>query len=52
MQRHGGTVEVESRLGRGTHVRLHFPPLPQVEVPGPSPRSSFTQAGTSWLAGP
>ena len=52
MQRHGGTVEVESRLGRGTHVRLHFPPLPQVELPGPSPRSSFTQAGTSWLASP
>ena len=52
MQRHGGAVEVESRLGRGTHVRLHFPPLPQVEVPGPSPRSSFTQAGTSWLARP
>ncbi|MCW2736911.1 GAF domain-containing sensor histidine kinase [Nocardioides sp.] len=29
MHRHGGTVEVESRLGRGTHVRLHFPRLPQ-----------------------
>jgi len=50
MQRHGGTVEVESRLGRGTCVRLHFPPMPQGEVP--SPRSSFTQAGTSWVAGP
>lgn len=50
MQRHGGTVEVESRLGRGTCVRLHFPPAPQGEVP--SPRSSFTQAGTSWVAGP
>ncbi|WP_210439469.1 sensor histidine kinase [Nocardioides xinjiangensis] len=24
MHRHGGTVEVESALGRGTHVRLHF----------------------------
>jgi signal transduction histidine kinase len=52
MQRHGGTVEVESRLGRGTHVRLHFPPPPQEEVRGPSPSSSLTQAGTSWLAGP
>lgn len=52
MQRHGGTVEVESRLGRGTHMRLHFPPVPQDEVPDPSPRSSFTQAGTSWVAGP
>jgi signal transduction histidine kinase len=50
MQRHGGTVEVESRLGRGTCVRLHFPPTPQGGVP--SPRSSFTQAGTSWVAGP
>ncbi len=52
MHRHGGTVEVESRLGRGTHVRLHFPPPPHVEVREPSPRSSVTQAGTRWLAGP
>ncbi len=28
MQRHGGTVEVDSRLGAGTRVRLDFPPLP------------------------
>lgn len=28
MQRHGGTVEIESQLGVGTSVRLHFPPLP------------------------
>lgn len=27
MQRHGGTVEVESTLGRGTCLRLHFRPL-------------------------
>jgi two-component system, OmpR family, phosphate regulon sensor histidine kinase PhoR len=27
MQRHGGSVEVESVLGRGTCVRLHFRPL-------------------------
>jgi signal transduction histidine kinase len=27
MHRHGGTVEVESTLGRGTCVRLHFRPL-------------------------
>lgn len=26
MHRHGGTVEVESSLGVGTHVRLDFPP--------------------------
>ena len=52
MQRHGGSVEVESRLGRGTSVRLHFPPLPQGEVGDPSPRSSVTQAGTSRVAGP
>ncbi len=31
MQRHGGRVDVESRLGRGTSVRLHFPGLPQDE---------------------
>ncbi|MDR7252870.1 signal transduction histidine kinase [Nocardioides sp. BE266] len=29
MQRHAGTVEVESRLGVGTSVRLQFPPLPR-----------------------
>jgi signal transduction histidine kinase len=52
MQRHGGTVEVESRLGRGTCVRLHFPPLPQAGVRHPPPRTSSTQAGTSWVAGP
>lgn len=52
MQRHGGSVEVESRLGRGTHVRLRFPPMPQDDVRDPSPRSSFTQAGTSRVAGP
>lgn len=51
MQRHGGRVQVESRLGRGTHVRLHFPPVAQDEVRGSSPRSSFTQAGTSRVAG-
>ncbi|WP_374454228.1 sensor histidine kinase [Nocardioides sp.] len=28
MQRHGGTVEVESTLGVGTRVRLDFPPPP------------------------
>lgn len=27
MQRHGGRVEVESTLGRGTRIRLHFRPL-------------------------
>lgn len=52
MQRHGGTVEVESRLGRGTHVRLHFPPMPQDEAREASPRSSSTQSGTSWVARP
>ena len=26
VQRHGGSVEVESTLGRGTAVRLHFRP--------------------------
>ena len=51
MQRHGGTVEVESRLGRGTQVRLRFPPAPP-EAAAHSPRSSSTQAGTSWVAGP
>ena len=26
MQRHGGSIDVESALGRGTRVTLHFPP--------------------------
>lgn len=52
MQRHGGSVEVESRLGRGTCIRLHFPPMPQGEVRDPSRRSSSTQPGTSRVAGP
>jgi len=29
MQRHGGRIEIESVLGRGTRVRLHFRPLVQ-----------------------
>ncbi|NYE36170.1 signal transduction histidine kinase [Nocardioides cavernae] len=32
MHRHGGTVEVESVLGRGTSVRLHFRPLERDDV--------------------
>jgi signal transduction histidine kinase len=52
MQRHGGSVEVESRLGRGTCIRLVFPPLPQDGVGPPTPRTSSTQAGTRRLAGP
>ena len=52
MQRHGGSVEVESRLGRGTTLRLHFPAPPQEEFGPPSPRTSSTQAGTRWVAGP
>ena len=52
MQRHGGSVEVESRLGRGTTVRLHFPPPPHEEFGPPSPRTSSTQSGTRWVAGP
>ncbi|HEY0643593.1 MAG TPA: HAMP domain-containing sensor histidine kinase [Nocardioides sp.] len=52
MQRHGGRVEVESRLGRGTCVRLHFPPVPQRGAGGADPSSSSTQSGTSRVAGP
>ena len=52
MQRHGGSVEVESRLGRGTTLRLHFPAPPHDEFGPPSPRTSSTQAGTRWVAGP
>ncbi len=56
MQRHGGRVEVESRLGRGTLVRLHFPPLARDEdrdssLPASLP-ASLTEAGTSWVTGP
>jgi signal transduction histidine kinase len=47
MQRHGGRVEVESTLGRGTCVRLHFRPLSSDEPDDdPSPRDS-----TSWVVG-
>ena len=52
MQRHGGRVEVESRLGRGTQVRLHFPPFPQYEDRDSPPLGSLTQAGTRWVTGP
>ena len=34
MQRHGGRVEVESTLGRGTRVRLHFRPLTGQDASG------------------
>ncbi|HEV2798481.1 MAG TPA: GAF domain-containing sensor histidine kinase, partial [Nocardioides sp.] len=52
MQRHGGSVEVESRLGRGTTVRLRFPLPPHDDFGPPSPRTSSTQTGTRWVAGP
>jgi signal transduction histidine kinase len=52
MQRHGGRVEVESRLGRGTCVRLHFPPAPQRDADGVDPSTSATQSGSSRVAGP
>jgi signal transduction histidine kinase len=52
MQRHGGRVEVESRLGRGTCVRLHFPPVPGGGADDQPPSTSSTQSGTSRVAGP
>ena len=46
MQRHGGSVEVDSTLGRGTCVRLHFrPPPPDVSPRTPSPRGASTWRG-------
>lgn len=47
MQRHGGTVEVESTLGRGTCVRLHFRPL----APGDPDEGSSPRDSTSWVVG-
>ncbi|MBC2932300.1 ATP-binding protein [Nocardioides sp. zg-1228] len=35
MQRHGGRIEIESVLGRGTRVRLHFRPLAHHGAAGP-----------------
>ncbi len=51
MQRHGGSVKIESRLGRGTYVRLQFPPMPRDDMHEEPTRSSFTPAGTRWVAG-
>jgi signal transduction histidine kinase len=34
MHRHGGRVEVESTLGRGTRVRLHFRPFDRPDAAG------------------
>ncbi len=50
MQRHGGTVEVESVLGRGTCVRLHFRP-PAPDVPEATPGAAATRPGGSWRTG-
>jgi hypothetical protein len=38
MQRHGGTIEIESAEGQGTCVRLTFPPgkTPPTAVPAPA----------------
>lgn len=47
MQRHGGSVEVESTLGRGTAVRLHFRPLP----PEARPRTPTPRGASSWRTG-
>jgi signal transduction histidine kinase len=51
MQRHGGGVEVESVLGRGTCVRLHFRPLSAGGVPHSTSGATATRAGPSWLTG-
>ena len=50
MQRHGGTVDVESTLGRGTCVRLHFRPL-AAEVRDVAVDGSVPTARTSWIVG-
>lgn len=44
MQRHGGSVEVDSTLGRGTAVRLNFRPLP----PEATPRTPTPRGASSW----
>ncbi|WP_343997134.1 HAMP domain-containing sensor histidine kinase, partial [Nocardioides furvisabuli] len=47
MQRHGGSVDVDSTLGRGTAVRLHFRPL----SPEPTPRTPTPRGAASWRTG-
>jgi signal transduction histidine kinase len=47
MQRHGGSVEVDSTLGRGTAVRLHFRALP----PEATPRTPTPRGASSWRTG-
>ena len=47
MQRHGGTVEVVSSLGRGTCVRLHFRPTP----PDTTPRTPAPRGASTWRGG-
>ena len=47
MQRHGGSVEVDSTLGRGTSVRLHFRALP----PEATPRTPTPRGASSWRTG-
>ena len=47
MQRHGGSVEVDSTLGRGTSVRLNFRPLP----PEATPRTPTPRGSSSWRTG-
>lgn len=50
MQRHGGGVEVESTLGRGTTVRLHFRPPPP-EEPRDAPSTAWIPAARTWSGG-
>lgn len=47
MQRHGGSVEVDSTLGRGTAVRLNFRALP----PEATPRTPTPRGASSWRPG-
>jgi len=46
MELHGGVLQIESQLGRGTTVRLRFPPA-RVVAPGTAPQPGVARLATA-----
>jgi len=49
VKQHGGYVLVESAVGKGTRMRLYFPPVDEPPVAAPVPRMGTSRGGTETI---